>query len=105
VKELIAGEGEVAEELLKKTRTESRKEVNAAYFGYRDEEDGAILDEELLVERLLLKAAVSGAEIDEEGIIQLQNGIPDEYSIPSQKQIEQYLISRKQREIMNYFSA
>lgn len=102
VKELLAGEGEIKEEL-KKEKIESRKDVNAEYFGYRDEESPTLLKEEAEIEQILLQTDKANIEFDTEGIQMLERSFPLANSIPSQREVEEYLMNIKRNEMLSMF--
>ena len=111
--------------LPKKTRAELMRNIDADYYGYRDEDDGVILKEEAKVQRQeLLKLAnvssepneqtiqerinqicKSDAHTDEDGLDYAgpKNFISHVPSIPSQQEIHDELIRRKKQELLEKY--
>jgi len=112
-------------QLPKKTRAELMRNVDADYYGYRDEDDGVILKEETKVQREeLLKLANADSEltaqsiqerinkvcktdvnIDEDGMDYAgpKNFISHVPSIPTQQEIHDELMRRKKQELLEKY--
>lgn len=107
----------------KKTRAELMRNVDADYYGYRDEDDGVILKEEEKVQReQLLKLANAKGESNVQTIQERINAIckddfkkdDDDFdgprsfishvpSIPTQQEIHDELIRRKKQELLEKY--
>ncbi|KAK8725483.1 hypothetical protein OTU49_010881 [Cherax quadricarinatus] len=75
----------------RKTRGELMKDIDADYYGYRDDDDGVLIPLERKAERKAIKAAVKqytnkklAAMADEEDEESQENGIQDEDDIDSE---------------------
>ncbi|CAG8434572.1 5357_t:CDS:2 [Diversispora eburnea] len=120
VRELFESE---APEPTKRTRFELYKNVDADYYGYRDEEDGLLFESEAEVERGLIeeisklpdKVLPTDKSIQKkkEGASQLERDITDidllsekyvaHVAVPSQKEVEEYLIQRRKRQMLDLY--
>lgn len=127
VRELFEAE---APEVPKKTRAEMMKDIDAAYYGFRDDEDGLLVPLEIEAEKAAIEAAVrEWKEKRENGEVEEMDDDPDIYAIPpdmsdadrleeamkegkegrflahmaipTQKDIEQALLERKKRELLH----
>jgi hypothetical protein len=84
----------------KKLRSELRKNVDADYYGYRDEDDGLLLEYEEAQEEVSLGRTIkSGTGEPEEG----WNAIGDVGGIPGQAEVEQWLVDRRKRKLMERY--
>lgn len=120
----------------KKTRAELMKDIDAAYYGFRDDDDGLLVPLEIEAEKAAIEAAVkewkekkaAGEEDDEEQELEDPDiyAVPPDMSdadrlqeamqagkegrhfahmaIPTQKDIEQALLERKKRELLNMYA-
>ena len=84
----------------KKDRAELRRNVNADYYGYRDEEDGTLLGYEEAQEEIAL-----GHTIKEEGGEPSEEWTPigEVSSIPRQPEVEKWLVDRRKRRLMEQY--
>ncbi|CAG8744820.1 17852_t:CDS:2, partial [Acaulospora morrowiae] len=115
----------------KRTRFDLYKNVDADYYGYRDEEDGILLEYEVekehsrkyLIEETLKqpdKALPKDESIrnkregasrveNESEIIDINNLLTGKYvahvAVPSQKEVEEYLVRRRKRQILDRYVA
>lgn len=112
-------------QLPKKTRAELMRNVDADYYGYRDEDDRVILKEEETVQREALlklgntdsklnsqtiqdridKICKSHVNIDEDGLdfAGPKNFISHVPSIPTQQEIHDELMRRKKQELLEKY--
>lgn len=116
----------------KKTRAELMKDIDAAYYGFRDDDDGLLVPLEIDAEKKAIdKAVQEWKEKKEAGSEEGLEDEPDIYAvppdmsdadrleeamkegkesrhfahmaIPTQKDIEQALLERKKRELLNMY--
>lgn len=121
-----------APEAPKKTRAELMKDIDAAYYGFRDDDDGLLVPLEIEAEKDAINAAVeewkakrdAGDEMAEEEDPDIYAVPPDmsdadrleeamkagregryfaHMAIPTQRDIELALLERKKRELLNMF--
>ncbi|CAG8531024.1 998_t:CDS:2, partial [Ambispora leptoticha] len=90
VRELFEQE---APEPPKRTRFDLYKNVDADYYGYRDEEDGTLIEYEQEQEKLEIPMDVD--ESDEKYVSHV--------AVPSQKEVEEYLVRRRKRQILDRY--
>ncbi|KAJ3159602.1 NineTeen Complex (NTC) component [Geranomyces michiganensis] len=95
VKELFEQE---APELSKSSRHDLYRRVDADYYGYRDEEDGALLEYE---------AGLANDADDDDTLPDAERDAPAEFvshvGVPSQKEVEAWLVRRRQQELADRF--
>ncbi|TPX55060.1 hypothetical protein PhCBS80983_g05632 [Powellomyces hirtus] len=100
VRELFAEE---APDVAKSSRHALYKRVDADYYGYRDEEDGTLLEYEAKLEIDAPQdendMVISSDAISTEGIADFVSHVP----VPSQKEIEAWLVRRRQQELADRF--
>jgi len=108
----------------KKTRAELMKEVDAQYYGFRDDDDGLLVPLEMIAERDAINAAIEeykekkGLEEDDDVDIYLKEDKAEDEAlmeameagkegrftahvpIPTQKDIEEALLRRKKQELL-----
>ncbi|KAF9079416.1 NineTeen Complex (NTC) component [Mortierella sp. AD031] len=95
--------------LKEKTRAELHRNVDADYYGYRDEEDGTLLEFEEEQERIALeKAEEEQAEESDENAMEVDGqGKRTEalgtLFVPSQKDVEEYLVKRRKQAILDRY--
>lgn len=104
----------------KRTRADMYRAIDPDYFGYRDEEDGALLKYEKELERKLLRQIRGGDMNDDddgeemEGNEEVGGDNDDEEEegglgyikrepVPTMKEIEQYLVQLRQKELMEKY--
>ncbi|XP_029943266.1 pre-mRNA-splicing factor ISY1 homolog [Salarias fasciatus] len=120
---------------LRKTRAELMKDVDAEYYGYRDEDDGVLLPLETQHEKQAVlealqrwraekEAGVCGEKEEEENIYSVHNDKSDEEEgqeeqegeeggvtfiahvpVPSQKEVEEALVRRKKMELLQRYAS
>jgi pre-mRNA-splicing factor ISY1 len=98
VKELL----EAAQPLpsTKKQRSELRKNVDADYYGYRDEDDGLLLEYEEAQEEIAMGHTMKDQTGEpEEG----WTPIGDVSGIPRQAEVEKWLVERRKRRLMERY--
>jgi len=122
-----------APEQPKKTRAELMKDVDAAYYGFRDDDDGILVPLEIAAEKKAIEAAVAawkeagGEDAQFEGeeekdiyavppdmsdMDRLEEAMKEgkegrffsHMAIPTQKDIELALLERKKRELLNMYA-
>lgn len=124
----------------RKTRAEMMKDIDADYYGYRDEDDGIIVPQEMELEKKVMaekikewkekQAAISRGEItgdedvemEEETLYKPDVEVLDEgekgeemtekeehfiahVPVPSQKEIEEALVTRKKMELLQKYAS
>lgn len=84
----------------KKQRSELQKNVDADYYGYRDEDDGLLLEYEESQEEVAMGRTIRdpGGEPDEGW-----TPIGDVGEIPKQPEVEKYLVERRKRKLMERY--
>ncbi|XP_029990051.1 pre-mRNA-splicing factor ISY1 homolog [Sphaeramia orbicularis] len=119
---------------VRKTRAELMKDVDAEYYGYRDEDDGVLLPLEAQYEKQAVLDAVLKwrtdresrltTEEEEENIYTVHNEEPDgddigeeaegeeggvgfiaHVPVPSQKEVEEALVRRKKMELLQRYAS
>jgi pre-mRNA-splicing factor ISY1 len=98
VKELLEAAKPLAS--TKKQRGELRRNVDADYFGYRDEDDGLLLEYEETQEEIAMGRTIqdTGGEPDEGW-----SAIGDVSGIPRQKEVEEWLVDRRKRRLLERY--
>ncbi|KAI9092907.1 Rab43 protein [Phlyctochytrium arcticum] len=97
-------------EPVQQSRYDIRSRVDADYYGYRDEEDGILLK----YERKQARKELAQATAEDESFSAENGGPPDgaipakalpltHISIPSQKEVEAWLVRRRQQELTDRF--
>ncbi|KAK5828589.1 ISY1 splicing factor [Linnemannia elongata] len=95
--------------LKEKTRAELHRNVDADYYGYRDEEDGTLLEFEEEQERIAMEKALEQAEEADEDTMEVdgeQGERPQALGtlyVPSQKEVEEYLVKRRKQAILDRY--
>ncbi|KAI8975388.1 pre-mRNA-splicing factor ISY1 [Mycotypha africana] len=105
-----------APEQTTRTRSEINRDIDADYYGYRDEEDGILLEyekarEQELIEKLFQQpddeTRVAQKESEEMDIDyeNKMNGASSEHAgtVPSQKEIEAYLVQRRKQQLLDKY--
>ncbi|CAG8655555.1 3667_t:CDS:2, partial [Scutellospora calospora] len=107
----------------KRTRSDLYRNVDADYYGYRDEEDGLLLEYEQEQEyKIITKASElpdqtlpedKSTQKKKEGTSQLESSAMDidqlsekfvaHVAVPSQKEVEEYLVRRRKRQILDRY--
>ncbi|KAI7852198.1 Isy1-like splicing factor [Circinella umbellata] len=92
-------------EKVSRSRTELYRNIDADYYGYRDEEDGDLLKYELEQEKELLEELSEQEDIkEEETTMDVDtSGYILDGPIPDRKQIEEYLVNRRRQELMDKY--
>jgi len=115
----------------KKTRAELMKDIDAAYYGFRDDDDGILVPLEIEAEKAAIETAVVSWKEKSEDMEYEGEDIPDIYAvpdmseqdrlesamnegkegrffshmaIPTQKDIELALLERKKRELLSMYA-
>jgi pre-mRNA-splicing factor ISY1 len=84
----------------KKQRSELRKNVDADYYGYRDEEDHLLLEYEEAQEEISMGHTIKDASGEPpEG----WTPIGDVAEIPRQAEVEEWLVDRRKRRLMERY--
>ncbi|KAI9252335.1 Isy1-like splicing factor [Phascolomyces articulosus] len=95
-------------EKVARSRTELYRNIDADYYGYRDEEDGDLLEYELDQERERLEELKQQPDDEEETEhtvmdVDEKDGYILDTPIPDRKQIEEYLVNRRRQELMDKY--
>ncbi|KAG0256345.1 NineTeen Complex (NTC) component [Mortierella polycephala] len=93
--------------LKEKTRAELHRNVDADYYGYRDEEDGTLLEFEKEHENIAMEKELEFSK-DEENSMEVDGKDERTQSlgtlyVPSQKDVEEYLVKRRKQAILDRF--
>lgn len=84
----------------KKLRSELRRNVDADYYGYRDEDDSNLLEYEERQEEIALGNTMQdGSGEPDEG----WSVIGDVGLVPRQAEVEQWLVERRKRKLMERY--
>ncbi|KAJ3294295.1 NineTeen Complex (NTC) component [Borealophlyctis nickersoniae] len=100
-----------AEDIQKKTRSDMYKRVDADYYGYRDEEDGALLTYETEREKCLFARLVplETASNKEEELVAGGDAESLDFvahvPVPTQQEVEAWLVRRRQQELTSMYLA
>ncbi|KAG0187614.1 NineTeen Complex (NTC) component [Apophysomyces sp. BC1034] len=93
-----------------RSRAEIYKNIDADYYGYRDEEDDALLEyererEEDLVEHISQMPDIAEPEEGEEEREPMDlDALNTEIgSVPNQKQVEEYLVNRRRQQLLDKY--
>ncbi|KAG0097153.1 NineTeen Complex (NTC) component [Podila epicladia] len=94
--------------LKEKSRAELLRNVDADYYGYRDEEDGTLLEYEQEQEELAMERALEDAEEHNESAMDVddkeaQSSPVGPLFVPSQKEVEEYLVKRRKQAILDRY--
>lgn len=103
VKELFKS---AAPTLKEKTRAELYRHIDADYYGYRDEEDGTLVEFEEEQESIAMEKALEQANESEESGMEVDGQKPDpvvKLYVPTQKEVEEYLVKRRKQAILDRF--
>jgi pre-mRNA-splicing factor ISY1 len=84
----------------KKQKAELQRNVDADYYGYRDEDDGVLLEYEEAQEEVAVGRTIQSAKGEPEGG---WSPIGDTSEIPSQGELEQWLVERRKRRLMERY--
>ncbi|GBC00411.1 hypothetical protein RclHR1_03850009 [Rhizophagus clarus] len=106
----------------KRTRFDLYKNVDADYYGYRDEEDGTLLEYEREIENKVIAEALEipdetlpkdKSQKKKENTSQLENNSMDidsssekyvaHVAVPSQKEVEEFLVRRRKRQMLDRY--
>ncbi|KAF9108909.1 NineTeen Complex (NTC) component [Mortierella sp. AM989] len=96
--------------LKEKTRAELYRNIDADYYGYRDEEDGTLLEFEKEQEDIAMAKALEHADdeedsernMDVDGQTEKTQSLGTLY-VPSQKEVEEYLVKRRKQAILDRY--
>jgi pre-mRNA-splicing factor ISY1 len=105
---------------LKKSRGELMREVDAAYYGYLDDDDGVLIPIEEKAskeamknameewkEQLVKKGHVEGGDDEDEEMEKTDDLLAPRFvshvSVPSQKDVEDALLRKKKKELMEKY--
>ncbi|KAF9426298.1 NineTeen Complex (NTC) component [Podila epigama] len=96
--------------LKEKTRAELLRNVDADYYGYRDEEDGVLLDYEEEQEELAMEKELEHVKEEEEDAGAMDVDEKEQTTspivklyVPSQKEVEEYLVKRRKQAILDRY--
>lgn len=104
----------IAPESTTRSRSEINRDIDADYYGYRDEEDAVLLEYEKALEQELIHklydvpddetaAEEKGPKVVEEtreDERQRDAATKDGSNVPTQQQIGEYLLNRKKQEVV-----
>lgn len=104
-----------APESTARSRSEINRDIDADYYGYRDEEDSVLLEYEKALEKELIETLFSAPDeeqtsVDEKGHKEVENGKDERRgqikdasteggAVPSQKEVEAYLVQRRKQQV------
>ena len=100
VKQLLEQNQQVHKYKAKKNEYEN---IDVQYFGFFDETP-ELLEKEAEQEKRLRDQIMDQTDFEDEDLTELEDACIDPCTIPSQKQMEQILMARKQQEILNQFT-
>lgn len=84
----------------KKQKSELQRSVDADYYGYRDEEDGSLLEYEEAQEEIAMGHTIQDKSGEpEKGWIPLG----DVNEIPRQAEVEKWLVDRRKRRLLERY--
>lgn len=90
----------------RKTRAELMKDIDADYYGYRDDDDGILLPLEQRAEREARERAVdewSAQNEKQEPEVEQEVETTAQRAIPSQQDIQEALLARKKQELLEKY--
>ncbi|KAI8886403.1 Isy1-like splicing factor [Backusella circina FSU 941] len=106
-----------APEHVARSRSEINRDIDADYYGYRDEEDGILIEYEKALEKELIEKMFNAP--DEERVVEKDNqqqsssdmeGVQKEEEqeeknapVPSQKEVEVYLVQRRKQQLLDKY--
>lgn len=107
----------LAPESTARSRSEINRDIDADYYGYRDEEDAVLLEYEKALEEELIQKLYEAPDdetaVEEKGpkVIeetyedqrQRDAAIKDGSNVPTQQQVGEYLLKRKKQEVAFFF--
>ncbi|TPX32984.1 hypothetical protein SmJEL517_g04033 [Synchytrium microbalum] len=101
----------IAQDDAKRTRQDLYKYIDADYYGYRDEDDGVLLEYEKKVQkRMRLRDTSNNADVEnteEETITEDEQEEPalvsHASSVPTQKDVEDWILRRKKQELVDRY--
>lgn len=100
-----------------RSRTEINRDIDADYYGYRDEEDGILLEYEKALEKELMDKLFDAPDVEyveEKGHKEVKDtkdepkGSAKEAStegsaVPTQKEVEAYLVQRRKQQLLDKY--
>lgn len=89
----------------RKTRAELMKDIDADYYGYRDDDDGILLPLEQKAEQEARKRATREwlAQNEKEPEMEEEIETTAQKAIPSQQDIQEALLARKKQELLEKY--
>lgn len=89
----------------RKTRAELMKDIDADYYGYRDDDDGILLPLEQKAEQEAREKATQEwlAQNEEEPEMEEEIETTAQKAIPSQQDIQEALLARKKQELLEKY--
>ncbi|KAI8146757.1 pre-mRNA-splicing factor ISY1 [Fennellomyces sp. T-0311] len=88
-------------EPVSRSRTELYRNIDADYYGYRDEEDGQVLAYEQQEERERVEQMAQASDGEQE--MEVDSGYTLDAPIPTRKQIEEYLVNKRRQELLDKY--
>ncbi|KAK3825920.1 MAG: Isy1-like splicing factor [Benniella sp.] len=92
--------------LKEKTRAELYRHIDADYYGYRDEEDGTLLEFEEEQESIAMTKALESANETDESNMEVDAEKTDpvvKLYVPTQKEVEEFLVKRRKQAILDRY--
>merc|ERR1712013_399779 len=94
---------------VKKTRAELMKDVDAQYYGFRDDDDGLLVPLELAAEKDAVAALVKEKKDEEEELREAmeagkESTVFARVKVPTQADIEEALLRRKKQELLEMYA-
>ncbi|KAF9986566.1 NineTeen Complex (NTC) component [Modicella reniformis] len=92
--------------LKEKTRAELYRHIDADYYGYRDEEDGTLLEFEKEQESIAIEKALEHANENDDSSMEVdieKTASVGRLYVPSQKEVEEYLVKRRKQAILDRY--
>ncbi|KAI7890198.1 Rab43 protein, partial [Mucor mucedo] len=104
-------------ELFEKAGNEINRDIDADYYGYRDEEDSILLEYEKALEKELIAKLFDAPDeekvsVDEPGKMevdpvtgerQVEDAPAEAGSVPTQKEVEAYLVQRRKQQLLDKY--
>lgn len=89
----------------RKTRAELMKDIDADYYGYRDDDDGILEPLEEKIEQENRTKAINKwvPQEDNEPEVEMEIEITAQKSIPTQEEIQAALLERKKQELLQKY--
>lgn len=107
----------LAPESTNRSRSEINRDIDADYYGYRDEEDAILLEYEKALEKELIAKLFDAPDeektaVDEPGQMEVdpvtgerqnEDAPAEASSVPTQKEVEAYLVQRRKQQLLDKY--